>query len=152
MEVYNKAVSGEDFATLAVTYSDDPSAKGLLGGEGESANKGNKGDLGNFTVFNMVYPFENGAYNTAPGQISKPIRSTYYVDNADFVSCSLDSYVLKYDMLSSLKKGGTFLLNTTWSEAELSTELPAAMRRARQIETAAETAAPWPRTGCRRAT
>jgi peptidyl-prolyl cis-trans isomerase SurA len=77
MEVYNKAVSGEDFATLAVTYSDDPSAKGLLGGEGESANKGNKGDLGNFTVFNMVYPFENGAYNTAPGEISKPIRSTY---------------------------------------------------------------------------
>ena len=77
MEVYKKAVAGEDFASLALTYSDDPSAKGIIGGEGEPINKGNKGDLGNFTVFNMVYPFENGAYNTAPGQVSMPIRSTF---------------------------------------------------------------------------
>ena len=53
-----------------------------------------------------------------------PIRSTYYVDNADFVSCSLDSYVLKYDMLSSLKKGGTFLLNTTIEPDEIEGYLP----------------------------
>ena len=53
-----------------------------------------------------------------------PIRSTYLVTTADFVSCSLDTYVEKYDMLSQLKDGGTFLLNTTKPAAELVEYLP----------------------------
>ena len=53
-----------------------------------------------------------------------PIRSTYYIDNADFVSCSLDSYVLKYDLCGPLKDGGTFLLNTTLKGQELIDYLP----------------------------
>ncbi len=53
-----------------------------------------------------------------------PIRSTYYVENADFISCSLDTYVLKFDMLKNLKDGGTFLLNTDMSDEELTSSLP----------------------------
>ena len=53
-----------------------------------------------------------------------PIRSTYYVDNADFVSCSLDSYCFKYDMTRQLKDGGTFLLNTTFTKDEIADHLP----------------------------
>ncbi|WP_071441518.1 pyruvate:ferredoxin (flavodoxin) oxidoreductase [Traorella massiliensis] len=53
-----------------------------------------------------------------------PIRSTYYINNADFISCSLDAYVFKYDMVSNLKKGGTFLLNTTFPKEELESHLP----------------------------
>jgi len=53
-----------------------------------------------------------------------PIRSTYYVQNADFVSCSLDSYLYKYDMLRNLKQGGTFLLNTDMSDEELEKNMP----------------------------
>ncbi len=53
-----------------------------------------------------------------------PIKSTYYIQNADFISCSLDSYVLKYDMLRNLKKGGTFLLNSTFSKDEIANHLP----------------------------
>ncbi|MEA5026027.1 MAG: pyruvate:ferredoxin (flavodoxin) oxidoreductase [Erysipelotrichaceae bacterium] len=53
-----------------------------------------------------------------------PIRSTYYVQNADFISCSLDAYLLKYDMLRNLKKGGTFLLNTTFTPEEIEAQLP----------------------------
>ncbi len=53
-----------------------------------------------------------------------PIRSTYYVDNADFVSCSLDAYCFKYDMTRNLKEGGTFLLNTTFPKEELEHHLP----------------------------
>lgn len=59
----------------------------------------------------------------------EPIRSTYLVNIADFVSCSQQSYVDKYDMLASLKEGGTFLLNTTWTPDELNEKLPAKMRR-----------------------
>ena len=53
-----------------------------------------------------------------------PIRSTYYVENADFVSCSLDTYILKFDMLKNLKNGGTFLLNTDMSDEQLAKVLP----------------------------
>ncbi len=53
-----------------------------------------------------------------------PIHSTYYVQNADFISCSLDSYLYKFDMLSNLKKGGTFLLNTDMTDEQLYTSLP----------------------------
>ncbi len=58
-----------------------------------------------------------------------PIRSPYLLNKADFISCSKESYVHMYDLLAGLKKGGTFLLNTTWSEAELDANLPAFMRR-----------------------
>ena len=53
-----------------------------------------------------------------------PIRATYYVNNANFISCSLDNYVLKYDMLKNLRKGGTFLLNTEFSKEEVIGYLP----------------------------
>lgn len=53
-----------------------------------------------------------------------PIHSTYYINNADFISCSLDAYVFKYDMVKNLKKGGTFLLNTTFKAEELIEHLP----------------------------
>ena len=53
-----------------------------------------------------------------------PIRSTYLVTTADFVSCSLDTYCEKYDMLSQLKDGGTFLLNSTKPVDELIAFLP----------------------------
>lgn len=58
-----------------------------------------------------------------------PIRATYYVDHADFVSCSLDNYVLKYDMLKNLKKGGTFLLNTEFTKEEIINYLPNLLKR-----------------------
>ncbi len=64
-EIRNRALAGEDFGKLAAETSQDPTAKE------------NKGELGYFSAFRMVYPFETGAYNTAKGQISKPVRSRF---------------------------------------------------------------------------
>jgi pyruvate-ferredoxin/flavodoxin oxidoreductase len=58
-----------------------------------------------------------------------PIHSTYYVENADFVSCSLDSYIFKFDMIKNLKDGGTFLLNTDMTDEQLSASLPNRMKK-----------------------
>ena len=58
----------------------------------------------------------------------KPIRSTYYVENADFISCSLDTYIFKFDMVKNLKEGGTFLLNTDMSDEQLVKSLPNRMK------------------------
>jgi len=59
-----------------------------------------------------------------------PIRSTYLVDKADFISCSQQSYIGKYDLLAGLKSGGTFLLNTSWKPEQLEQNLTAEMKRA----------------------
>lgn len=72
LKAYQKVVAikkrldaGEDFVTVAKDASEDPSAKD------------NGGDLGYFSAFRMVYPFENAAYRTKVGQISKPFRTRF---------------------------------------------------------------------------
>ncbi len=58
----------------------------------------------------------------------EPIKSEYYVKNADFISCSLDTYILRFDILQNLKEGGTFLLNTDMSDEELEKAMPNRMK------------------------
>ena len=58
-----------------------------------------------------------------------PIRSTYLIDAADFIACHNPAYVTMYDMVSSLKDGGTFLLNSQWEPDDMDTHLPAAMKQ-----------------------
>lgn len=58
-----------------------------------------------------------------------PIRSTYLIEHADFVACHTPAYLHTYDLLKGLKKGGTFLLNTTWSQEQILKNLPKKMKR-----------------------
>ena len=59
----------------------------------------------------------------------RPIQEPYLVTDADYVAVHNQSYVHKYDVLAGLKEGGNFLLNCSWTVAELDKELPAAMKR-----------------------
>ena len=78
MDIRKKAIAKDaDFAALADQYSEDPSAKGMKATDQTPARPGNHGDLGYFTVFDMVYPFETGAYNTKEGEVSMPVRSDF---------------------------------------------------------------------------
>lgn len=72
LKAYNKVLdikkrldAGEDFVKVAQQFSEDPSVKE------------NNGDLGYFSAFRMVYPFENAAYKTKVGQVSKPFRTRF---------------------------------------------------------------------------
>lgn len=67
LEIKKRIEAGEDFATIAMgpNGSEDPSAAT------------NGGDLGFFTAFQMVYPFEDAAYNTPVGKVSKPFRTRF---------------------------------------------------------------------------
>ncbi|HNP17384.1 MAG TPA: peptidylprolyl isomerase [Fulvivirga sp.] len=65
MEIRAKALSGTDFGTLAKQYSDDPSAQK------------NNGNLGYFSSFQMVYPFESAAYNTNVDEVSMPVKTQF---------------------------------------------------------------------------
>ncbi len=73
-EIRDLALKGHSFDSLAVKYSEDPSAKM------------NKGSLGYFTALQMVYPFENAAYATPVGEVSEPVKTRFgyhliYVSN-----------------------------------------------------------------------
>lgn len=65
MEARQKLISGEDFASVAKAYSQDPSAVQ------------NGGHLGYFSGFQMVLPFEEAAYNTPIGEVSMPFTSRF---------------------------------------------------------------------------
>ena len=54
-----------DFETLAKQFSDD------------KGSKDNGGDLGYFTALQTVYPFENMAYATPVGKVSKPFKTQF---------------------------------------------------------------------------
>lgn len=65
LKIRDEVLNGLSFENAAEKYSNDLSAKS------------NKGNLGYFSVFRMVYPFETGAYNTKVGDISLPVRSNF---------------------------------------------------------------------------
>jgi len=97
VEIRNKAVAGQDFGKLAQEFSQDPSAKENLG------------DLGYFSSFRMVYAFENAAYNTPKGQISKPIRTRfgYHVIKVNDVRANRGEVAVAHIMLMNNKEGAT---------------------------------------------
>jgi pyruvate-ferredoxin/flavodoxin oxidoreductase len=58
-----------------------------------------------------------------------PITSTYLINKADFVACHKASYIRQYDMVSDIKPGGVFLLNCSWTGAELDEHLPGQVKK-----------------------
>lgn len=65
LDLKSRALAGEDFGSLAALYSEEPMAKST------------KGDLGYFTALQMVYPFENAAYQAKKGEIIGPVRTRF---------------------------------------------------------------------------
>ena len=59
----------------------------------------------------------------------KNIRSTYYVNTPDFVACHVPAYLNQYEVISGLKKGGTFLINSIWDAEETKKRLPDYMKK-----------------------
>jgi peptidyl-prolyl cis-trans isomerase SurA len=64
-DLKKRVLNGDDFGSLAASYSEDPSAAS------------NKGDLGYFTALQMVYPFETAAYETPVGETAGPVRTQF---------------------------------------------------------------------------
>ena len=57
------------------------------------------------------------------------ITSSYLITKADYVACHKAAYVTQYDILEGIKEGGTFVLNSNWSLADMEKHLPASMKR-----------------------
>jgi len=76
-QIRDKIVNGLDFNEAAFLYSEDESAKGMTNPQTGKFVPGNKGELGYFSVMEMIYPFEVAAYNTPVGQVSQPFRTQF---------------------------------------------------------------------------
>ena len=64
----NLVIAGENFESVAEKFSEDKDRAGKVN---------NGGDLGYFTAFSMLYPFETAAYTTAIGDVSIPFKTKY---------------------------------------------------------------------------
>ncbi len=102
-----------------------------LGGDGTvGANKNSIKIIGDHTDKYIQAYFQYDSKKTGGITIShlrfgdQPIKSSYYINKADFVACHNSAYLKKYDMISDVKPGGTFLLDCAWSVDELDAKLP----------------------------
>jgi len=106
-----------------------------LGGDGTvGANKNSIKIIGDHTDKYIQAYFQYDSKKTGGITIShlrfgdSPIKSSYYINKADFVACHNSAYLTKYDMISDVKPGGTFLLDCQWTDAELDAHLPASVK------------------------
>lgn len=108
-----------------------------IGGDGTvGANKDSTKIIGDHTNKYIQAYFQYDSKKTGGITIShlrfgdKPIKSPYYINQADFVACHNQSYIIKgYKMVQDVKKGGTFLINCQWSDEELDKHLPAESKK-----------------------
>ncbi len=107
-----------------------------LGGDGTvGANKNSIKIIGDHTDKYIQAYFQYDSKKTSGITIShlrfgdNPIKSPYYINKANFVACHNSAYLKKYDMISDVKPGGTFLLDCAWSVEELDANLPEKVKK-----------------------
>ena len=103
MTLRKSIVDGADFGEVAMENSDDPSAKG------NQNREPNKGDLGYFSAFRMVYPFESAAFNTKIGEVSMPVRTQfgYHIIKVEDIRQNVGEITVAHILLTDKKEGET---------------------------------------------
>ena len=108
-----------------------------LGGDGTvGANKNSTKIIGDHTDKYIQAYFQYDSKKTGGITIShlrfgdNPIKSPYYINQADFVACHNPSYVVKgYKMVQDVKPGGIFMINCQWTDEELDKHMPAEAKK-----------------------
>ncbi len=135
----------DDVTNLSIQGSENPDVapKGTkackfwgLGADGTvGANKNSVKIIGDHTDKKAQAYFQYDSKKSGGVTIShlrfgdEPIKSTYYVKQADFVACHNSAYLYKYEMVQDVKPGGFFLLNCVWNDEELEEHLPGQVKR-----------------------
>ena len=108
-----------------------------LGGDGTvGANKNSTKIIGDHTDKYIQAYFQYDSKKTGGVTIShlrfgdNPIKSPYYINQADFVACHNPSYITNgFKMVQDVKPGGVFMINCQWSDEELDKHMPAASKK-----------------------
>ena len=114
LKIRNRILAGEDFEKVAVATSDDDSAR-----DNPLRNlKGNKGNLGYFSAFKMVYPFEDAAYKTPVGEVSMPFKTRfgYHILKVDTIRVSKGEVEVAHILVSDLTPTGKTKIDEVYSK------------------------------------
>lgn len=115
-EIRNRIINGEDFEEVAESVSEDPSARTDL----KSGRKGNRGNLGYFSAFKMVYPFEKAAYTTKVGEVSMPFKTRfgYHIVKVDSLRPSRGEVEVAHILIQDKSAKGKQLIDSIYIRLE----------------------------------
>lgn len=107
-EAYDKLKAGEPFDEIVVAYSQDNNVEA------------NKGNLGFFTAFSMVYPFENAAYTTSVGEVSKPFKTKfgYHIVKVNEIRDALGQIEAAHIMIKNDREDAEQRINEIYQQLE----------------------------------
>ena len=114
LKIRNRILAGEDFEKIAVTTSDDDSARD----NPQRKLTGNKGNLGYFSAFKMLYSFEDAAYNTKLGQVSMPFKTRYgyHIVKTDAFRVSKGEVEVAHILVTDLNPTGKTKIDEVYSK------------------------------------
>lgn len=127
VEIRNRILNGEAFEAVAEETSEDPSARD----DNKRKRKGNKGNLGYFSAFKMVYPFEEAAYTTKVGEVSKPFRTRfgYHILKVDSLRPSKGEVEVAHILLTKETKNAKTLIDSIYNQLEKDVQFKALARK-----------------------
>jgi peptidyl-prolyl cis-trans isomerase SurA len=116
VKIRDRIIKGEDFEEVAVEVSEDPSAKD----DQKSGRLGNRGNLGYFSAFRMVYPFEAAAYNTKVGAVSEPFRTNfgYHILQVDSLRQSKGEVEVAHILITDTSIKGEAIANEVYKKLQ----------------------------------
>jgi peptidyl-prolyl cis-trans isomerase SurA len=116
MKIRARILKGEDFEKVAEEVSEDESSRTDV----KSGRAGNRGNLGYFSAFKMVYPFENAAYNTKKGDVSMPFRTRfgYHILKVDGFRPSRGEVEVAHILITDKTAKGEEVINTVYNRLE----------------------------------
>ncbi|WP_397446898.1 peptidylprolyl isomerase [Polaribacter sp. R77954] len=126
-KIRNRIINGESFEKVAEETSEDPSARD----DEKRGKKGNQGNLGYFSAFKMVYPFEEAAYNTKIGEVSKPFRTRfgYHILKVDAIRPSKGEVEVAHILLTKETKNAKQLIDSIYNRLEKDEQFKALARK-----------------------
>ncbi len=105
----NRIINGEPFEKVAFEVSEDPSVKK------------NKGNLGYFSAFQMVYPFEDAAYKTKIGEVSKPFKTRfgYHILKVDAMRSSRGEFEVAHIVANDRSIVGKVRMDSVYKKLQM---------------------------------
>lgn len=126
-KIRNRIINGESFEKVAEETSEDPSARD----DKKRGRKGNQGNLGFFSAFKMVYPFEAAAYSTEVGEISQPFRTRfgYHIVKVDSIRPSKGEVEVAHILLTKETNNAKQLIDSIYNRLEKDEQFKALARK-----------------------
>ena len=125
--IRDRILNGESFEKVAEETSEDPSARD----DQKSGRKGNQGNLGYFSAFKMVYPFEEAVYSTKVGEVSKPFRTRfgYHIVQVDSLRISKGEVEVAHILLTNDTKNAKQLIDSLYGRLQNDEQFKALARK-----------------------